>query len=72
MKEKDLPFFRLAMTYSEQWADHFRSRKLSSEIQAEFEQECKRSLAAQQDVEQADNISFKEYLENYFAQYRAL
>lgn len=72
MKEKDLPFFRLAMSYSEHWADHFRSRKLSPKIQSEFEEESRRSLAAQHEVEQADNISFSEYLESYFAQYREL
>jgi len=72
MQEKDLPFFRLAMAYSEQWADHFRKRELSAQMQAEFEQESKRSIAAQREVEQADTLSFKEYLENYFAQYRAL
>jgi glutamate--cysteine ligase len=72
MKEKDLPFFRLAMTYSEQWADHFRSRHLSPEIQAQYEEESRRSLEAQREVEEADNMSFKDYLEKYFAQYRAL
>jgi glutamate--cysteine ligase len=72
MKEKDLPFFRLAMTYSEQWADHFRNRHLSPEIQAQYEEESRRSLEAQREVEEADNMSFKDYLEKYFAQYRAL
>jgi glutamate--cysteine ligase len=72
MKEKDLPFFRLAMAYSEHWADHFRSRNLSPQLQAKFEQESRCSFAAQREIEQADNISFDEYLENYFAQYRAL
>lgn len=72
MREKDLPFFRLVMSYSEQWAEHFRSRTLSPRVQAAFEEESRRSLTALNDIEQADKISFDEYLENYFAQYRAL
>lgn len=72
MKEKDLPFFRLAMAYSEHWADHFRSRELSAQEQRAFEQESTRSLAAQREIEQADDINFSEYLEKYFAQYREL
>lgn len=72
MRDRDLPFFRLAMAYSEQWADHFRERPLSPEVQAAFEEETRHSLQAQRDIEQADNISFEQHLENFFSQYQAL
>ena len=72
MREKDLPFFRLALSYSERWGDYFRNRPLPPDIQAAFEQETRRSLSAQAEIEQADNISFEQYLDNFFSQYRAL
>jgi glutamate--cysteine ligase len=72
MRERDLPFFRLAMAYSEQWADYFRNRGLSPTLQAVFEEETTRSLQAQREIEQNDSMSFEQYLDQYFAQYRAL
>jgi glutamate--cysteine ligase len=72
MREKDLPFFRLALSYSERWGDYFRNRPLPTDIQAAFEQETRRSLDAQAEIERADDVSFEQYLDNFFSQYRAL
>lgn len=72
MREQELPFFRLAMAYSERWGDYFRNRPLSPEIKAAFEQETVRSLAAQQEIETSEDISFEQFLDNFFNQYRAL
>jgi glutamate--cysteine ligase len=72
MREKELPFFRLAMAYSNQWAGYFRARHLSPQVHAAFEEKTRRSIQAQRDIEQADAISFEQYLDHYFAQYRAL
>ncbi|MEZ5569606.1 MAG: glutamate--cysteine ligase [Halioglobus sp.] len=72
MREQALPFFRLAMGYSEQWAAFFHERSLNAETQAAFVAEAHRSLAAQADVERADTLAFPEFLSNYFAQYRKL
>jgi glutamate--cysteine ligase len=72
MHDRDLPFFRLARAYSEQWASHFREQTLAPDVQAAFEQEAKRSVAAQADIEQSDDISFEQYLQRFFAQYQAL
>ena len=33
-----------------------------------FEEEAKRSIHAQEDIEKADDINFDEYLRRYFAQ----
>ena len=72
MREGNLPFFRLAMDYSERWARHFRERSLSKEAASRFAGEATRSLAAQRDIEAADTVSFDDYLAGYYAQYRAL
>jgi glutamate--cysteine ligase len=72
MRERDLPFFRLAMAYSEQWAQYFKERPLSPETQQAFDSETEQSLQAQKAIEQADDISFEQYLQNFFAQYQAL
>ena len=72
MKEQDLPFFRLSMSYSLRWGDHFRSRELSPEVEQAFQAETKSSLRAQTELEAAEDISFATYLENFYGQYRAL
>ena len=72
MRERDLPFFRLAMTYSEQWADEFMRQPLPEDVAARFEQESLRSLQAQSDIEHSDDISFEQYLHNFFVQYESL
>lgn len=72
MREQDLPFFRVAMGYSEQWADYFRNRVLAPETRARFEEETRRSLRAQRDMEHGDTIGFGEYLETFYEQYKSL
>jgi glutamate--cysteine ligase len=72
MHDKKLPFFRLAMAYSEKWAQYFRERALSADVQAAFEQEAQRSLLAQRDMEYSNDISFEDYLDNFFSQYEGL
>jgi glutamate--cysteine ligase len=72
MREQDLPFFRLAMGYSKRWAEHYRTRQLPQAEKVRFEEESKRSLRAQREIESSDDISFERYLDNFFSQYRAL
>jgi glutamate--cysteine ligase len=72
MKERDLPFFRLAMSYSEQWAADLTCQPLSAQVAADFERESQRSLQAQRDIEASNDISFEQYLHNFFAQYEKL
>ncbi|MEZ5573442.1 MAG: glutamate--cysteine ligase [Halioglobus sp.] len=72
MREQELPFFRLAMAYSKQWARYFRQRPLTPDIAEAFAQESDRSLLAQRTIEQSDDISFAQYLHNFFAQYQDL
>ncbi|MDX1734248.1 MAG: glutamate--cysteine ligase [Halioglobus sp.] len=72
MRDRDLPFFRLAMEYSERWAAHFRARELAPEVLAAFEQETERSHAAQAQLEADESTTFESHLQAYFAQYEAL
>jgi glutamate--cysteine ligase len=72
MREKNVPFFRLAMDYSIQWAEHFNARKLTPELQSRYEEESRQSLASQTEIEQSDSQSFEEYLNNFYAQYNDL
>ncbi|MEM1153188.1 MAG: glutamate--cysteine ligase [Pseudomonadota bacterium] len=72
MQEQNLPFFRLAMSYSERWASHFRERGLSQDKLQAFIEESQQSLERQRQIEQAESISFEAHLDHYFAQYRAL
>jgi glutamate--cysteine ligase len=72
MREQDLPFFRLAMSYSEQWAAHFSNPPLSPAVASELERESVHSLQAQREIEASDDISFEQYLHNFFVQYEAL
>lgn len=72
MREQNLPFFGLAIAYSEQWAQYFQKRHLAPDKQASFNELTKLSLQAQADIEQSDTDSFDEYLANFFAQYQAL
>jgi glutamate--cysteine ligase len=72
MREQDLPFFRLAMGYSEHWAAEFTDTPIPATVAAEFERESLRSLQAQRDIEASDAISFEQYLHDFFVQYEAL
>jgi glutamate--cysteine ligase len=65
-------FFRLGLSYSQHWAEHFQSRELSPRSNEALIQETRRSLQAQREVEASDSISFDQYVANFYAQYEAL
>ena len=68
MKKNNESFFEFAMRVSQEHRAHFESEKLSREKLALFEEEAKRSLRLQKQIEAADNMSFDEYLRRYFRQ----
>ena len=72
MREKGQPFFRLAMGYSQRWAEHFRQATLDPELAAEFASRAEQSLQAQRDLEASEDISFEQYLANFYGQYETL
>ena len=61
MRDRKLSFFRLAMTYSEQWALYFRARPLAADVQSAFDEETRTSLAAQRAIEESDAVDFAQY-----------
>lgn len=72
MRERDMPFYRLALHYSKHWADHFRSRPLSAPKLAALDIESERSLAAQASLEENETQDFTAHLAAYYDQYAAL
>ena len=72
MREHNQTFFRLGMSYSERWAQYFRERPLDADIEKAFMEETRQSLEEQRAIEQADAISFEQYLQKFYAQYRTL
>jgi glutamate--cysteine ligase len=72
MREQQQAFFRLALGYSQRWADHFKARQLSNGTEAKLHQEANRSLQAQRDIEAADDVSFEQYLASFYAKYDAV
>lgn len=72
MRETKLPFFKLAMQYSERWSEHFKQRVLDPAVVQRLADETASSFAAQHDIEAADTVSFEEYLADFYAQYDEL
>ncbi len=72
MRERDLPFFTLAMDYSERWAQAFREMGVPEDRRASFKAESEASLQRQADVEAADEVDFDTFLAQYYQQYDAL
>lgn len=67
MREENLDFPSFGLKMAEQHYQHFRNRPLSDERQQFFAQAAATSLQQFQALEQADDISFEDYLANYFA-----
>ncbi len=68
LRSANCSFFDFALSVAEGHRDYFSSiTPLKSETRDRFEREAKESLARQSAIEEADEISFEEYLENYYA-----
>ncbi|MEH6585101.1 MAG: glutamate--cysteine ligase [Halioglobus sp.] len=72
MREQGKPFFRFALSYSQRWAEHFRQRPLDADKAASYAAQAQQSLQAQKEVEAADDVSFEQYLANFYGQYETL
>lgn len=70
MAKNDLSFFRLVYQQSCQYRDYFLAHPLPTERLKYFEKIAKESIATQKMLESSDNVSFEQYLNNYFQQYR--
>ena len=72
MRERELPFFRLAFEASEYWATYFKQPPLGEDKLKAFRRESATSLQRQRDVEAGDSVDFETFLENYYRQYDSL
>jgi glutamate--cysteine ligase len=72
MKNNKQSFYRHAMNWSQQHNDYFRARPLSQEQEDYFKQQKEESLQKQKAIEDSDQLSFPDYLAQYYKQYDAL
>ncbi len=68
MKSKQHPFGRFGLNTSEEHKLHFKQSKLGSDKTRYFYELAKMSHAKQKEIETADQLSFDQFLQNYFAQ----
>ena len=67
MRANGESFQDYALRVSQQHAENFRLRPLGGDKAGQFRVEAEASLVAQQRIEEADTISFEEFLEHYFS-----
>lgn len=72
MREQGLPYYRFALNYSNRWAEHFRARPLQGQTRDELLRESADSVARQRAIEDADTMTFEQYLAAYYDQYKAI
>jgi glutamate--cysteine ligase len=72
MKEHDMPFWRLALNYSQQWQADFLNRPLSDIARAELETAASVSRHQQQELEAKSQPAFADYLQRFYRQYTDL
>ena len=70
MQQRKQSFFKLAYQHSREHEQYFLQTPLPAGRQAMFEQWASESHQQQKEIEQADAVSFEQYLGNYFRQYR--
>ncbi|MDJ0956605.1 MAG: glutamate--cysteine ligase [Arenicellales bacterium] len=68
MRRNEQSFFHYAMDVCEQHNEYFQRLDMPPERVTFFEKEARVSIQRQKEIESADQISFEEYLERYFAQ----
>jgi glutamate--cysteine ligase len=68
MRENHEGFFRFALRMSEKHERFFKAAPLSAEREQFFIEQAETSLGQQQDIEANDNLTFDEYLAEYFSQ----
>ncbi|WP_082191534.1 glutamate--cysteine ligase [Cellvibrio sp. pealriver] len=70
MQQSQQSFYAHVSTQAEQHRAYFAERPLIGEFFAAFTQMSETSLQSQKDLEASQQLSFDQYLENYYAQYR--
>ncbi|UTW46683.1 glutamate--cysteine ligase [bacterium SCSIO 12696] len=59
-------YFRRALAHSRQHREYFMDSPLDPAVEEQLQQQAQDSLAKQRDIEAADNITFEEFLANYY------
>ncbi len=68
LRSNNCSYFEFVLSVARGHRDYFQNiTPLSAEREREFEEEARQSLERQRAIEDADAISFEEYLDNYFA-----
>ncbi len=67
LDDREQSFFQFGMHCALEQEKYFRNQPLSPEECVPFLHEAKRSLEEQRRLEASDNVSFEQYLEQYFA-----
>ncbi len=70
MEKNQQSFYAHALALAETHRDYFAARPLDLAAHKSFEEMSAISLKAQHELEASKQLSFDEYLENYYAQYR--
>ena len=69
MSRASLPFAKYALALSSDHRNYFSENGLSEEMRTELKALAEKSLVEQQRIEDADRVSFDEFLASYFADY---
>ncbi|MGS2718588.1 glutamate--cysteine ligase [Eionea flava] len=69
MSQENKTFYRFAADLATQHQHHFTTYPLAPKKQAHLSDLAQLSLTKQRDIENSDNISFDQYLEDYYSQY---
>lgn len=70
MEKNGLSFFKMAYKQSCQYREFFLSHPLPASRQHYFEELAKETIASQKAIESSDTLTFEQYLDNYFRQYK--
>jgi glutamate--cysteine ligase len=71
MQKEGKSFFEQTLALAEQHRTYFSQHPLNAEQLAQAIQQAETSLAAQSELENSKQVSFDEYLANYYDQYRS-
>lgn len=69
MSQLDLPYARLALKTSVEHEQYFRRNRLDDDHRRQFMELAEQSHAKQKDIENTDQLSFDDFLQQYFAQH---
>lgn len=72
MRAQHTPYAGFVLNQSNKHAQYFRQRPLDHADQDYFEQQTEQSIQRQHEIEQQDELSFEDYLAQYYRQYEFL